>query len=67
MTKKQKTPMEKSQSFAHKFVASMRLHETLREFDKLTPEERSTPENRLVWELLIKAIEMSYEAHPIEA
>lgn len=67
MSKSIKTPMEKNQKFAHNLVASLRLQKTLDEFDNLTPEERAEPANVLMWEMLIKAIELAYSAENIEA
>jgi len=67
MTKKAKTPMEEAQKFANNLVASLRLHHTLTGYDQLTADEKGTPENKIMFELLIKAIELSYGAEEIEA
>ncbi len=67
MKKKTLTPIEEAQRFASNLVASLRLHHTLKELDKLTEEERATPENQVIIELLIKAIMMTNKDNPIEA
>ncbi len=67
MKKKTLTPIEETQRFASNLVASLRLHHTLKELDKLTEEERATPENQVIIELLIKAIMMTNKDNPIEA
>ncbi len=67
MKKKTLTPIEEVQKFASDLVASLRLHHTLVELGKLTEEERATPENQVIIELLIKAIMMTNKDNPIEA
>ena len=67
MKNEDKTPMEKAQLFAQNLASSLRIHQMLTEFERLDPEEQGTLENKLVLELLIKAVELSYKAENIEA
>ena len=46
------TPFEKTQNIGAKIVASLRLSALLEEIDAMTPEERETPENKALIELV---------------
>ena len=47
-----KTPFEKANTLGKDLAMSLRLWELLEEIDKMTPEERETPENKAMIELV---------------
>jgi hypothetical protein len=53
------TPFEKANQFAQDMAASLRLSELLKELEKIPPEQRDTPENKalidLVYTLILSA------------
>ena len=64
---KELTPMEQAQKFAKDLATSLRLQVSLKELEDLPPEQRELPENRLIEELLIKAIILNGDkSEPIE-
>ena len=64
---KELTPIEQAEKFAKDLAMSLRLHVSLKELAKLSDEERMEPENRLIEELVIKAIMINGEkSEPIE-